>query len=67
VDWLAISPPGQFITGDFPSISAFPEDPSGLRKTPESEEIFAGMRSQPEVRDRVTLFHLGATVKIFLH
>ena len=25
------------------------------------------MRSQPEVRDRVTLFHLSATVKIFLH
>jgi len=48
VDWLAISPPGHIYHQRLQSISTLPEVPSGLRGTPESEEISAGTRGQPE-------------------
>ena len=48
MDWLAISPPGHIYHQRLQSTSTLPEVPSGLRGTPESEEISAGTRSQPE-------------------
>ena len=65
VDWPAILPPGHIYHRRLPKYFAIFRSSKQFRGTPESEEIFAGMRSQPEVRDRVTLFTWVPQSKIF--
>ena len=67
VDWLAISPPGHIV---HQRLSAFPENVQVVQGEPLKLRTFL-LKLEVDrrgVRDRVTLFHLGAaTVKIFLH